>query len=117
MADLRIVRFLLTDPRAAARGGDRFPIDAPSIQQDRFTLLHAAVAVRSEDKSLAEVAAVVEFLLERGADPLIQDKNGKTPADHARRQRGLKDVVRLLEEAASKGARAEAVRGLMTWVG
>ena len=59
------------------------------------------------------MVAVVEFLLELGADPMIRDRKGRTPADHARKLR-LHDLVRLLEGAAGQGGREEAVR---RWIG
>ena len=44
---------------------------------------------------------MVSFLLDKGADPLIQDDNGETPADAARQQ-GFTGLDKVLTAAAEK---------------
>ncbi|XP_063231902.1 mitochondrial disaggregase-like isoform X2 [Bacillus rossius redtenbacheri] len=63
-----------------------------------FTALHYAV--------LADSAGVVRLLLERGADPTVENSSGHRPADYARDQE-LKD---LLEQHARKFDEAARLR-------
>jgi hypothetical protein len=118
--DLPALHFLLPAERAADRGllfiNVRHPTEGDTLLQQAVGVESVHLVVKSL-KSPAAAAKVVEFLVERGADPTIRDCKGETPADFARRE-GLEDVARWLEEAASKGDREEAVRrGLRIWAG
>jgi hypothetical protein len=70
---------------------------ADANQRDRFgneTLLHDAVRRRRG-------AAVIELLLQHGADPLLQDKDGQTPLDLAR-DAAWPTNIQLLEAAIAR---------------
>jgi ankyrin repeat protein len=112
LGNLPMLRFLLSPERDADRG--RWPINERTDSAG-VTLLHNAVFYDKEakrTKKRADVLAIVEFLLGLGADPTIEDENGETPIDIARRG-GLKDAARRMEEVATKGEREEAVSRLV----
>lgn len=104
--NLPALRFLLAPERAADRG---FPPMNEQDPESSVTLLYRAVAISPQmQEKLTDVAPTVEFLLQRGADPTIQDRDGHTPIDVARHN-GLHHAVRLMEDWATKGEREAAV--------
>jgi ankyrin repeat protein len=65
------------------------------VQNDKGqTPLHNAVMRKRVD--------AVKVLLQHGADPTIQDNEGKTPIDHAR-EAGYTDIIKILTEKTTTG--------------
>lgn len=71
------------------------PVNAADSYQG-WTALHLAAALGRAD--------VVELLLERGADPALRDRRGRTPADLARNAKKEELADRLLAAQSRQGA-------------
>jgi ankyrin repeat protein len=80
--------------KAMLDGGAK--IDAQD-NEGRTALIMAASHAKYDWENEKSYREMIPVLLERGADPLVRDKSGKTAADHARED-GQTDVAELIEE-------------------
>jgi ankyrin repeat protein len=74
---------------------DHTSIDIDHVNELGWTALLEAVVLGEGSKRWQDI---VRTLLEAGADPSIEDKDGVTPLEHARK-RGHGEIVRILQEA------------------
>ncbi|XP_067658353.1 uncharacterized protein [Haliotis asinina] len=70
-------------------------LDIHATDADNATLLHAAC--RQQKRSSCE--SIVMFLVEKGVDPLLKDKHGRTPLHYAARERHCEKIVQSLLNA------------------